>query len=387
MNEQWTPQSRNFRDELGAKQDNLQSILTRQDLGSSEPMVSNHLTRIRLSRFRNFKELDIEFKGGLNAIIGPNAIGKTTLLEAIHFLSIGRSFRTAKLQEVIKKGESSFTIEAFFTKEGVDQTLSIFYDGTNKEIKHNETLYSSFTPLFGLFPSVVYSPFDIALIHAQPLERRKFLNILIAQSNSIYVHHLTRYAKAVLNRNALLKSKKLATIEIWEEEMIKAAAFIQEKRAEVLDKISLKAKEYYKELSSEKEEVKLVYRASKISTSLLAGSRDRDLILGYTSLGPQRDDIEITLDSLSAKNYASEGQKRTIIGALKLAEKEYLNPSILLIDDFGVHLDSTRKAKFEKSISTEFQAFLTSPYSLEGSTQAFLHFLDNPSPLDLLIPQ
>mgnify|MGYP000113614235 CR=1 FL=1 len=344
------------------------------------------LTRIRLAHFRNFKELDIEFTGGLNAIVGPNAIGKTTLLEAIHFLSIGRSFRTGKLQEVIKKGESNFSIQAFFTKDGVDQTLSIFYNGITKEIKHNETSYTSFTPLFGLFPTVIYSPFDIALIHALPQERRKFLNILIAQANPLYVHHLTRYSKAVLHRNALLKSRKLATIEIWEEEMIKAAQFIQEKRGEVLGKISLLSKALYQELSSGKEELKLVYKPSKISSDLLALSREKDLMLGYTSLGPQKDDIEITLDALSAKNYASEGQKRSIIGSLKLAEKEYLNPAILLVDDFGVHLDSRRKGKFEEKISQEAQAFLTSPYPLGGSTQAFLHFLDSPSPLESSAP-
>ncbi len=336
------------------------------------------LNRIRLFHFRNFKELDLEFGDGLNAIVGPNAIGKTTILEAIHFLSVGRSFRTTKLQEIIKKGEESFSIQAFFSKDGVDQTLSIFYDGTTKEVKHNQTSYNTFTPLLGLFPTVVYSPFDIELIHGAPPERRRFLNILIAQANPLYAYYLSRYTKALTQRNALLRAKELSTIEIWEEDLIKSAEILQKKRAEAVEAISEKAKILYQELSSKSEEIKLIYKPSKISTQIFEKSRERELLLGYSLMGPHRDDLEITCENLSAKNYASEGQKRTIIAAIKLAEQAYLSPAILLIDDFGIHLDESRKAKFEEKISANGQLFLTSPFHLEGSKQAFFHFLDQP---------
>ncbi len=345
------------------------------------------LKRIRLFQFRNFKELDLEFGDGLNAIIGPNAIGKTTLLEAIHFLSIGRSFRTNKLQEIIKKGEENFTIQAFFSKDGVDQTLSIFYDGTNKEIKHNQTSYNSFTPLLGLFPTVIYSPFDIELIHGAPPERRRFINILIAQANPLYVYYLTRYTKALAHRNALLRKKQLSTIEIWEDDLIKSALFIQEKRAEVIQILSLRTKDFYKELSNGAEEVQLHYKPSKISNQIFEKSRERELALGYSLLGPHRDDLDISLNELSAKNYGSEGQKRTIIAALKLAEKEHLGSAILLIDDFGVHLDGTRKAKFEEKIASQNQLFLTSPFQLGGTMPAFFHFLENPPLAPILTRQ
>ena len=336
------------------------------------------LKRIRLFQFRNFQELDLQFGEGLNAIVGPNAIGKTTLLEAIHFLSVGRSFRTTKLSEIIKKGEESFAIHALFIKDDVEQTLSIFYDGKNKEIKHNETSYQTFTPLLGLFPTVVYSPFDIELIHGAPSERRRFLNILIAQSNPLYAYYLTRYTKALAQRNALLRANEVTTIEIWEEELIRSALYLQEKRESVLHEISEKTKTIYRELASDSEDIKLIYKPSRISSEIFEKSREKELILGYSLVGPHRDDLDITCQTLSAKNYASEGQKRTIIAAIKLAEQEYLNPSILLIDDFGVHLDEKRRAKFEEKILKNQQIFLTSPFQIKGSTQAFLHFLDQP---------
>lgn len=322
------------------------------------------LKQIRLSRFRNFNELDLQFAEGLNAIVGPNAIGKTTLLEAIHFISIGRSFRTTKLQEVIKKGESSFTIQAFFEKDGVDQTIAIFYDGTNKEIRHNQTTYQSFSPLLGLFPTVVYSPFDIELIHGAPPERRRFLNIFISQADPLYIYYLTRYTRSLLQRNALLKKRERKTIEIWEGELIKASLYIQEKRAKALETLSNLAKNYYQELSNNSEELKLIYKPSNISPEIFEKSREKELLLGYTLVGPHRDDIEITLQTLSARNYASEGQKRTIIAAIKLAETEILQPAILLIDDFGIHLDQTRKTKFEEKIASHQQVFLTSPFHI-----------------------
>lgn len=344
------------------------------------------LKRIRLSQFRNFQELDLEFHEGLNAIIGPNAIGKTTLLEAIHFISIGRSFRTNKLQEIIKKGCSHFSIQAFFIKDQVEQTLSIFYDGSNKEIKHNQTSYNSFSPLLGLFPTVLYSPFDIELIHDSPQTRRRFLNILIAQSNPLYIYYLTRYAKALAHRNALLRKRNLTTIEIWEAELIKASQFIQEKRLDAVTKLSPLAKSFYQELSNNKEELHLTYKPSLITPQIFEKSRNKELLLGHTLLGPHRDDIEITLNKLSAKNYASEGQKRTLIASLKLAECNYLNPAILLIDDFGVHLDTERRKMFEKKISSPSQHFLTSPSPLESSKQAFFLSLERP-PLHTLAPQ
>ncbi len=344
------------------------------------------LNRIRLFQFRNFNNLDLEFSLGLNAIIGPNAIGKTTLLEAIHFLSTGRSFRTQKLQEVIKKEEKSFSLQAFFTKDGVEQTLSIFYNGKEKEIKHNQTSYNSFSPLLGLFPTVVYSPFDIEIIHGSPAERRRFINILIAQSNPLYIYYLTRYSKALLQRNSLLRRRNSTTIEIWEEELIKTANFIQAKRAEVVCQICETAKQIYQELSLNKEEVELIYKPSKISSSVFEKIREKELALGYTLMGPHRDDLEIDLNGLTAKNYASEGQKRTIIASLKLAEKEYLSPSILLIDDFGVHLDEARKSRFEEKIKEDTQIFLTSPSPLKSSKQAFFHFLKD-HPESELTPQ
>jgi DNA replication and repair protein RecF len=344
------------------------------------------LKNLQLINFRNFQKLDLAFSDGINAIIGPNAVGKTTILEAIHILSTGRSFKSIKLNEAIRKGEKFFSIRAEFTKDSVDQSLIINYHANNKEIKHNATSYTSFTPLFGLLPSVIYSPFDIDLIHGAPSERRRFINILIAQANPLYVYYLTRYTKAIDQRNSLLRKKDSSQIEIWEEELIKSGDYLQSQRYEFIKKLNEKSISFFNQLSQQKESIQIVYESSKISRDSFDKIRGKELLIGHTLIGPHRDDFGLKINELCAKNYASEGQKRCVIAALKLAECELLTPSILLIDDFGVHLDGERKKKFEQLLKTQSQLFLTSPFHLDEIKQASSHFLQYPAQPALTLP-
>ena len=313
------------------------------------------LKNLQLINFRNFQKLNLTFSDGINAIIGPNAVGKTTILEAIHILSTGRSFKSIKLNEAIKKGEKFFSIRAEFTKDSVDQSLVINYHANTKEIKHNATTYTSFTPLFGLLPSVIYSPFDIDLIHGAPSERRRFINILIAQANPLYVYYLTRHAKALDQRNFLLRKKEVTQIEIWEEELIKSGQYLQSQRDEFIKRLNEKSVTFFNQLSQQKESIEIVYESSKISRELFEKTRSKELLIGHTLIGPHRDDFGIRINDLCAKNYASEGQKRCVIAALKLAECDLLNPSLLLIDDFGVHMDGERKKNDLKSLRSDLQ--------------------------------
>jgi DNA replication and repair protein RecF len=333
------------------------------------------LNKIQLLNFRNFKKIELDFAAGVNAIIGPNALGKTTLLEAIHILSTGRSFRTTRLIEAIKKGEKGFSLRAEFMKDGVEQSLKINYTPDSKEIRHNSTNYTSFTPLLGLMPSVIYSPFDIDLIHGSPSERRRFINIFIAQANPLYVYYLTRYTKALEQRNSLLKQKQIHQIEIWEEELINSATHLKSFRANFIEMLNVSAKEMFKNLSDNKEALELIYEPSTISQAIFDKNRTKEVILGHTLAGPHRDDFDIKINDLVARNYASEGQKRCIIAAMKLAESKLIDPSILLIDDFGVHMDAKRKKKFEVELLSRPQLFLTSPFDLDEIKDARSHYL------------
>lgn len=328
------------------------------------------LKRIKLLHFRNFERREFLFEAGMNHIIGENGMGKTNLLEAICLLSTGRSFRTANLKELIQQGKKSFMVEATFVKDEVEQTLSLYFDGKERKIKHNATPYQGFVHLLGLLPSIVYSPSDLELIEGAPKFRRRFLNLHIAQGDSLYAHHLARYAKALLHRNSLLKKRTTKTIEIWEGELAKSAEYLIQKRGEALTHLSLLIKELYPELCAKNEIPEIRYQPSPWKPQL-----DKELFLGHTLNGPHKDDFHICLNGSPARSFASEGQKRTLIASLKLSETRRLDNPLFAIDDFGSHLDNSRQGLLLKRIEGLQQIFLTSPNRLTQLLQ----------PLEILI--
>lgn len=327
------------------------------------------LQRIKLLNFRNFQKREFTFQGGVNQILGENGIGKTNLLEAICLLSTGRSFRTAYLEDLIQQGQKSFLVEATFVKDEVEQTLSLSFDGKERLIKHNVTHYKGFMNLLGLLPSIVYSPADLDLIEGAPKCRRRFLNLHIAQSDPLYAHHLSRYAKALVQRNGLLKKRSTKTIEIWENELTKSAEYLIQKRGEALTHLSILIKEIYPELCHKQEHPKIRYAPSPFTRNL-----ERELFLGYTLCGPHKDDFHICLNGSCAKSFASEGQKRTLIASLKLSETRRLYNPLFAIDDFGSHLDDSRQELLLSQLGNLGQVFLTSPEGLRHPLQS-LHIL------------
>ncbi|MCF7806228.1 MAG: DNA replication and repair protein RecF, partial [Simkaniaceae bacterium] len=190
-----------------------------------------------LQNFRNYARTLVEFGPHVNYLQGKNGQGKTNLLEAIYFISTGRSFRTDKLCELIRDGSRFFHIEVIFEKQGIDHHLKLHFDGQKKSVEINETKSSNFSVLLGLIPSVIASPSDIDLIMGCPQNRRRYLNLHIAQSDPVYVYHLSRYNKALKQRNALLKIKQLKTMDIWEEQMAQSAAYLVDRRIRSLKKL------------------------------------------------------------------------------------------------------------------------------------------------------
>src|SRR5471030_866111 len=192
------------------------------------------IKRLYLRHFRNYSEAEVLFTPDVNLIRGNNAQGKTNLLEALYLLGTGRSFRTPHLKEMIQNDASFFFVEAEFLKDGIAQHIRLSFDGEVKKLDYNNTSYAHFSNLLGLLPIVLLAPEDVLLITGAPADRSRFLDIHLAQSDPLYVYHLTRYHKAVKHRNFLLRKKTTASIESWESLMVVSASYLRQKRQEVV---------------------------------------------------------------------------------------------------------------------------------------------------------
>jgi DNA replication and repair protein RecF len=327
-----------------------------------------------LRNFRNYENVSLTFSPGVNCIVGGNGEGKTNLLEALYFLSTGRSFRTTHLNDLIRHGASFFYLEAHFQKDGISQTIKTTFDGQTRKLQYNETLYSYFTSLLGILPSVLYAPEDLALICGTPSDRRRFLDLHIAQVDPLYVHHLGRYHKAMKQRNTLLRQKKVETLPAWEQAMAQAAAYLLPKRLETLQNLQAPLKQWMRDLSLEKEQVSIHYHHSwpteRDLLFHLQKNRSRDLLLGSTQIGPHRDDLILAIDEKCAKSFSSEGQKRCCAAALRFAQWETMKEAIrdlplMCIDDFGIQLDKERHQAFQHHLHKLGQVFLTAPLDSE----------------------
>lgn len=316
-----------------------------------------------LRDFRNYKEEAITFSPHINYIYGDNAQGKTNLLEAIHLLIAGRSFRSPHLTDMIRFGASMFYLEAHFEKNGIEQTLKFCFEGEGRKIYHNATALPTVSSMLGILNGVILSPEDHTLLKGGPQARRQFLDLLIAQSNPLYLHHLSRYYRAMKQRNALLKQKQLKNIEIWEEQMIPSATYLAKCRLQTTQELEKWVQS--ETLASDK--ISLSYRASSLS---FEKHRRREQELGTTLSGPHRDDLLILIHNKEARMFGSEGQQRSCVAALKLAQWKYLHalidhPPLMCIDDVGVSLDKKREKELYHRLEGLGQVFLTSPHRKE----------------------
>jgi DNA replication and repair protein RecF len=339
------------------------------------------LAHLKLRNFRNYAHAELAFSPKVNVFWGRNGQGKTNLLEAIHVLSTGRSFRTQRLQDLIKEGETHFYIEAQFVKEEITQSLKIYYDGASKKILYNETSYPYFSALLGILPSTLLSPDDITLITGSPAERRRFLDLHIAQIDPLYLFYLSRYYKAMKQRNELLRAKNEETLSQWEQVMVPAAAYLIAKRKGAAQQLQ-EASVPWMELFSREEKLGVSYetflqRASEEDlSSHWQAARNKEMHYGTTLAGPHRDDLSIHLSGREAKHFSSEGQKRSCIAALRFAqwqhmEKRMETAPLLAIDDFGIQLDGERYAQLKEHLAHFGQVFVTSPYPIASDFREF----------------
>ncbi|MCC5831768.1 MAG: DNA replication/repair protein RecF [Chlamydiales bacterium] len=334
-----------------------------------------YLKSFYLRNFRNYEEAVVAFAPGLNVIYGDNAQGKTNLLEAIHLLITGRSFRTHHMRDLIRFQELSFYLEAHFEKNGVEQILKLSFNGVERTVIHNATPLPSLSALLGIINGVIISPEDYELVKGGPVARRQFLDLQIACESPLYLYHLSRYTRAMKQRNALLRRKTIETIEIWEEQMAESAAFLTRKRWETVG-----ALEKEEPLKAHVDSITLSYQTGApkdgnpeaLNTYFLKqykGCRPREIEQGSTLVGPHRDDLIIRVGGQEARYFASEGQTRSCATGLRLAQWARLKDltketPILCVDDVGISLDASREEALYNRLGSLGQVFITSPKSL-----------------------
>jgi DNA replication and repair protein RecF len=345
------------------------------------------IEKISLSNFRNYTNEEFSFSEGVNLIHGENGIGKTNLLESILIASIGKSNRTKNLKEAIAHGQQKFFINIFYKKDGLSQKIHVNYDGTNKEIFHNKTKHANFSELLGILPSVLYTPSDINIITEEPKYRRRFMDIHLCQSDLIYLTHLTRYNRALNHRNALLKTKDFSSLDIWEEQLANSARIIQVKREKFIKQLQEMFAEEFSYFHHGQKAPKVIYKASPkelITEKTYKESREKDFILGYTTIGPQRDDLIFCLDEAKAKPFSSEGEKRLMVIALKLASYKMMDALVFAMDDYLAFLDPYKQENLLKRLSFLPQVFLTTPFNTQ---RILVQKISGPAALTPLLKQ
>ncbi len=315
------------------------------------------LKELSLTNYKNFENLKFSFETKIVCFVGLNGVGKTNILDSIYHLSYTKSYFNPIPSQNIKHGETFFFISGtYLIKEKEENILISLKKGDKKRIKRNNKLYKKFSDHIGKIPLVIISPDDRNLIIEGSETRRKFIDGIISQTDKEYLNSLIDYNKTLKQRNALLKMffnntddiKK--TIDIYDSQLSLHSQKIYEKRIKFLDEFIPIFKIRYKELSNNKENVEIIYK-SDISEEnnlykLLKSSIEKDLRFQFTTKGIHKDDLNFKLDDFPIKKYGSQGQQKTFLIALKLAQFEYLsklesNP-ILLLDDIFDKLDDTR---------------------------------------------
>lgn len=337
------------------------------------------LQRLYLKNFRNYREAVVEFGPGINFIYGRNGQGKTTLVEAIYFLIAGRSFRTNRPADLIGKEGPSFYLEAHFIKHGVEQKLKTSYGPEGRSLIFNNTPYPSWVRLLGTVCGVIMVSDDSSLVKGTPSERRYFLDMQLAQSDPLYVQHLARYKKAMKQRNYLLRGKEDSTIHVWEEEMAQSASYIAFQRYYTVKDLAKKSSLLHPQIGEAQNlELRYVPRGvredhfkkdnANLATHYLQQfqqQRARDMEAGTTLLGPHRDDISIFLAERLAGDFASEGQQKSCVTTLRLAEWQRLSERLtatplMMVDDINSCLDTFRRNHLLSQLTRLGQVFITS---------------------------
>lgn len=325
-----------------------------------------YIDRLYMQNFRNYINQEVNLENKINIFYGDNAQGKTNILESIFVSSFGKSFRTNKEKELIKKDENFLKIQTHFNKNDRDGEVRIEISD-KKNIYLNDVKLKKLSELLGNINLVIFTPDDINLLKSGPSLRRRFLDMMIGQLRPNYVLNLNLYLKTLEQRNNFLKQKmhNEQMLEIWDEKLAAYGEKVFNYRKEFITKVKEKIVSIHKEITNEN--IDIIYNSDLSNKDVfmqkLKKNRKIDYIKGYTNAGAQRDDFIININGEAVNVYGSQGQNRTAILSLKLAELNVIYEDIgeypiLLLDDFMSELDEKRISNFLNNIE-DIQVIIT----------------------------
>ncbi|HOY48070.1 MAG TPA: DNA replication/repair protein RecF [Flavobacteriales bacterium] len=351
------------------------------------------LSELHLVNFRNYPEADLAFGQSIVVFTGNNGSGKTNLLDAIHYLAFCKSFLNPIDSQNIRNEEPFFVVQGSFqNEESKDAVYCGIKRGQKKQFKRNSKEYERLSEHIGLFPLVVISPSDIALITEGSEERRRFMDSVISQYDKPYLEHLIRYGKILQQRNAYLRqgNSQADMLEIWDEQLAQYARPVFEARKLFLARIKPLFQQVYSFISNSTETVELTYESKLFDADpyqLLQQTREKDQILQYTTAGIHKDDLGMLINGFPLRKYASQGQQKSFLIALKLAQFDVLSEvkqmkPLLLLDDIFEKLDQDRITALMTLVSQQHfgQIFITDSHPeriaeiLRGIQATFDHF-------------
>ncbi len=314
------------------------------------------LRNLNLTNFKNIASANLVMSPKLNCFVGNNGMGKSNILDAIYYLSFCKSFSGVGDAMLIRRGEDFAIISGAYTRRGIDEQIVAGLGGRRKSFKRGGKDYRKLSAHIGAFPAVLVSPSDMALVTGSGDDRRRFLDMLISQSDARYLDALIRYTRALEQRNRMLREGVTdhTLFQAVEAAMDAAAKYVDTARHRQVDTLSTLHNQYYHAIAGDgSEETALSLRTSfdeqpgATLIDILDHNRDRDRILRYTSAGPHRDDLIMTLDGMPLRRTASQGQIKTFTIALRFAQYSQLNQSsettpLLLLDDIFDKLDASR---------------------------------------------
>ena len=327
-----------------------------------------YLKKISLFNYKNFSEVNYDFDAKINCFVGKNGVGKTNILDAIYHLANGKSYFNPLAVQNIKHNEEFFVIEGEFEKANRnEQILCSLKKGQKKILKRNGKPYEKFSDHIGFIPLVIISPSDSDLIIEGSETRRRFIDNVISQLDSSYLQQLIQYQKIISQRNALLKYFALNhvfendTLSIYNEQLNQLGQSIFEKRKQFLNDFIPIFNQHHQEITSSNETVQLVYESHLFANdtkTLLEENLAKDRALQYTSVGVHKDDLSFQIDHFPIKKFGSQGQQKSFLIALKLAQFEFVQQQsgekpILLFDDIFDKLDESRVSKIVEMVNKE----------------------------------
>lgn len=348
---------------------------------------------VKLQNFRNYESLECKFSSTINILVGDNAQGKTNLLESVYLCGIGRSPRTPRDKELIRSGESrAKVVVEVEDKSGTNSVEIIIDKADNKRVAINGLPITRMGELMGVVAIVFFSPDEMKIVKDSPGDRRRFMDIALCQISKAYFYLLNRYNKILSQRNKLLKSGRATpdTLDVWDSQLITEGSKIIKTRRGFVVRLTAFAAANHLFLTDGKENLVLEYEGIAGETlaeiqenfsAVISGARQKDMQLGYTGYGPQKDDINVLINNIDARSYGSQGQQRTAALSLKLAEldihhSETGTKPILLLDDVLSELDYNRQIALLKKVQA-YQTIITCTHledKLKSELKTFAKF-------------